>query len=195
MANFIPSKKQASDFNNGVQYIDEADSVQAETINDLVESALYSQEQADSAKELVDSVVTNAFAPPLVGMHHIQFPGEPTPAQIWAGTTWSVDTDYEGITIIGGGINFPLGATGGATTHNHIGAGLYAKLGFSTASKLMHFTAVSTEQWAVQYDRNIDITSTTPPPSFGEGIAIAGTTANSNNMPPYRVAYFWKREA
>lgn len=42
MADFVPSKKEASDFNEGVQYIDN-DIVQPSTINDLVESALYSQ--------------------------------------------------------------------------------------------------------------------------------------------------------
>ena len=54
MANFTPRKKTAEDFNNGVAYVDgvgneTGDAVQAETINGLVESALYSQEQADIA--------------------------------------------------------------------------------------------------------------------------------------------------
>lgn len=51
MASFVPSKKEASDFNNGVQYVNydpttgrSGDAVQAETINNLVESALYSQQ-------------------------------------------------------------------------------------------------------------------------------------------------------
>lgn len=58
MADFIPSKKSAQDFNNGVQYEgynpttqELGDAVQAETINNLVESALYSQNQADSAQQ------------------------------------------------------------------------------------------------------------------------------------------------
>lgn len=54
MAEFTPSKKTAQDFNNGIEYINEdvgitGDAVQAETINNLVESALYTQEQAESA--------------------------------------------------------------------------------------------------------------------------------------------------
>lgn len=50
MTEFTPSKKTAQDFNGGVEYVDgdaEAgifgDAIQAETINNLVESALYSQ--------------------------------------------------------------------------------------------------------------------------------------------------------
>ena len=45
MANFIPSKKEAKDFNNGVAYIGEdkahgiaGDAVKAETINNIIES-------------------------------------------------------------------------------------------------------------------------------------------------------------
>lgn len=54
MAEFTPSKKTAKDFNNGVEYVDgqgneTGDALQAETINNLVESALYTQEQVDNA--------------------------------------------------------------------------------------------------------------------------------------------------
>lgn len=54
MLEFTPSKKTAKDFNNGIEYIDgqgneTGDALQAETINNLVESALYTQEQVDNA--------------------------------------------------------------------------------------------------------------------------------------------------
>lgn len=58
MANFIPSKHEANEYNNGNQYVNEdkvlgieGDGLQAETINNLVESALYSQEKAEEAVE------------------------------------------------------------------------------------------------------------------------------------------------
>lgn len=57
MANFISSKKESSDFNNGVQYVN-GDIVQAETINNLVESALYSQEKAELSQTIADSALT-----------------------------------------------------------------------------------------------------------------------------------------
>lgn len=47
MAGFTPSKKYPSDFNRGVKY-KSGDAVQAKTVNDLVESALWVQELAFS---------------------------------------------------------------------------------------------------------------------------------------------------
>ena len=63
MAEFTPSKKTAQDFNNGVEYIDgqgneTGDALQAETINNLVESALYTQGQADSAKQTAQGALS-----------------------------------------------------------------------------------------------------------------------------------------
>lgn len=62
MAEFTPSKKTAQDFNDGVEYVDgqgneTGDAVQAETINNLVESALYSQQQAENAANTASSAV------------------------------------------------------------------------------------------------------------------------------------------
>lgn len=45
MVGFTPSKKYPSDFNGGVKY-KSGDAVQAKTVNDLVESALWVQELA-----------------------------------------------------------------------------------------------------------------------------------------------------
>lgn len=63
MAGFTPSKKTAQDFNDGVKYIngqgnETGDALQAETINNLVESALYTQEQADSAKQTAQGALS-----------------------------------------------------------------------------------------------------------------------------------------
>jgi len=63
MAEFTPSKKTAQDFNDGVKYIngqgnETGDALQAETINNLVESALYTQGQADSAKQTAQGALS-----------------------------------------------------------------------------------------------------------------------------------------
>lgn len=50
MANFIPSKKIASEFNNGTQYLD-GDAVQAKTVNDVIESQLWTQALATNAPD------------------------------------------------------------------------------------------------------------------------------------------------
>lgn len=65
MAEFTPSKKTAQDFNNGIEYIDgqgneTGDAVQAETMNNLVEGALYAQEQAESAVSTASDAVDTA---------------------------------------------------------------------------------------------------------------------------------------
>lgn len=54
MANFIPSKKVASDFNNGTAF-KSGDVVQAETMNNVVEGVLYSQNASDSAVNIANS--------------------------------------------------------------------------------------------------------------------------------------------
>lgn len=194
MANFIPSKHTANEYNNGVQYVNELDSVQAETVNNLVESALYTQEQAQSAKNLVNSVVVNAFAPPLVGMHHIQFYGEPTPAEIWGGTTWVIDTDYQGRTIIGSGGDYALGATGGSETHTHEAGNLYGCIKINTY-KQISIDNVASSNWTS--NRTLYTNDTLEDVSAAQTTAarVGGTTASGNNVPPYVVVNYWKRTA
>lgn len=45
MADFVPAKKTAEDFNNGNYYQNMVDSVQAETINNLIEGVLYADDK------------------------------------------------------------------------------------------------------------------------------------------------------
>lgn len=123
MANFIPSKKEASDFNSGVQYIN-GDMVQAVTINNLVESALYSQQTADTAKATAQDALDritfqfdiNTFkAMYPVGSIYVQYPLTFTPAQMAMGTSWEVATEYIGRAIYGGS-QVELGSTAGSDT-------------------------------------------------------------------------------
>ena len=48
MAQFTPSKKTINDFNDGEEYLNRIDVVQADTINNLVEGLLYAQEHGES---------------------------------------------------------------------------------------------------------------------------------------------------
>lgn len=59
MASFIPTKKVANDFNKGVAY-QAGDIVQAETINNVIECALYSEEVAAQSTIIADSALTVA---------------------------------------------------------------------------------------------------------------------------------------
>lgn len=65
MASFTPSKKTAQDFNDGVEYIDgyddkTGDVVRAESINNVIESQLWTQEQAENAVNNASGAVATA---------------------------------------------------------------------------------------------------------------------------------------
>lgn len=69
MSGFIPSPKTAQDFNNGVKYVNgdgtyTGDVINADTINNVIESQLYSQAQAGSAKSIAESVKSLATNQP-----------------------------------------------------------------------------------------------------------------------------------
>lgn len=194
MAEFVPSKKEASDFNNGVEYVN-GDGIQAETINNLVESALYTQNAAESAKDLVNSVVEGAYAPPLVGMHHIQYEGEPTPAEIWAGTTWEIDIAYGQRFIWGADTASSLGTVGGTSTHAHGSGTLMTLFSLSTAMNQLHYKLQNGGIWTADINRTVSLATVAGTFDATEGVALAGTTGSTQFMPPYKAVLFWKRTA
>lgn len=62
MAQFTPSKKTIKDFNDGEEYLNRIDVVQADTINNLVEGLLYAQKHAESdeyVKKTGDTITGN----------------------------------------------------------------------------------------------------------------------------------------
>lgn len=220
MASFTPSKKTANDFNNGNEYVNQntaqgitGDSVQAETINNLVESALWSQQEAEQAIATSENANTksdtavntaqtaldrinaaisgtnltveqaiNIFYP--IGSHYIQFNGELTPAEMFGGTTWEIDTTMQGRSIIGSGGDYTLGATGGSADavivkHRH--------------NKLIYIPTNTELGW---------LSSISAGQSGGIGVGgnpvgveEVGVDGTGKNMPPYAVVNYWKRTA
>lgn len=66
MANFTPSKKTAQDFNNGIEYVDGqgnemGDAIQAETVNNLIESQMWVQKLAET--DINNSAIANEGTP------------------------------------------------------------------------------------------------------------------------------------
>jgi len=122
---------------------------------------------------------------------YIQFPGMPTPAERWAGTTWEIDTAYQGRTLIGSGGEYAFGATGGSAdavvvshTHKNDIVGI-------SANTTGHGGFTFSNTWnKIQIEGPYDW--------YGAGTYDAGITGESGvgkNMPPHIVANYWKRTA
>lgn len=130
-------------------------------------------------------LIGNVAYKPAVGMHHIQFSGEPTPAEIWAGTTWVIDTDYQGRTLIGSGGAYTLGATGGEETHI---------LTVSEMPEHRHSLGlVSAGTFGVARLCSSSGSGENMEPS--PNTQYEGSSQPHNNMPPYTVVNYWKRTA
>lgn len=217
MANFIPSKKEAKDFNNGTQYVN-GDALQSETINNLVESALYSQQTAEGAvsfvntgiqeakniaegavtvaneaKEKVESAISNiALTAYPVGAYYISN-NSTSPASLFGGS-WT--------SITGRFLYANAGtSTGGSTSHTHT-------LSNNAAAKIRMYSgyifaeaAGDTVEWKTSgsiYRSNNDnggdseFRGTLPDP---KGAPLYGTTDATNLLPPYQTVYAWRRTA
>lgn len=187
MANFIPSKKEATDFNNGQQYVGanpslgiEGDKLQAETINNLIESQLWVQD--------------NAIGLPPIGYHYVQYANEPTPAARWSGTSWEIDTSMQGRVLVGSGGSYTLGATGGSAD--------------AVVVEHAHRTYVNGVDLNESNDDPIASYATSSDSNLPYSLRAAGTIYNwkgstnnvgedgaGKNMPPYVVVNYWKRIA
>lgn len=130
------------------------------------------------------------YIPP-IGSHHIQFNGEPTPAELYSNTTWEIDTAYQGKTLIGSGGSYVLGANGGNATH---------KLSVDELPSHVHQQRLITGQgsgvWAytnfigsVTAQSNSNIVTTAP------DTGSTGGGQSFDTMPPYIVVNYWKRTA
>lgn len=123
----------------------------------------------------------------------VQHYGEPTPAEMFAGTSWEIDTTMQGRTIIGSGGGYTLGATGGspdAVVVEHEGH-LYGANG----------------EWEDKGDASKKYLGPSNLSEFGETPRgwmghngeyypaghSTGESGVGKNMPPYMVANYWKR--
>lgn len=214
MAEFTPSKKTAEDFNNGEQYINadpaqgiNGDTLQAETINNLVESALYTQEVADSAMDIANEALDHALQTgmtlqqwldieyPVGGNRpYIQFQNCPTPAEIYPNTSWEIDTDYQGKVLVGSGGDYIFGTTGGSEKHIHSSADLSALL-LAEGNGNINFKSMLTDKYVADYRVATGGQGSSLALSYNEGVLIQGNTTPNSSMQPYIVVNFWKRTA
>ncbi len=120
---------------------------------------------------------------PVGGDPYIQYPGCPTPAERFSNTTWEIDTDMQGRTIIGSGGKYTLGTTGGEEKHT---------LTIPEMPAHTHNLQYSGEGggWAsIKTGTSTIITETSM------GITSTGESRAHNIMQPYIVVNYWKRIA
>lgn len=139
-----------------------------------------------------------AFFP--VGKHYFQFNGEPTPAALLPGTSWEIDTDYQGKTIVGSGGSYTLGATGGEETHTltvaEIPSHKHNQTGadneYGGYSSVYKSNAVGSGS---EYGILLPTGQTVSDGAYYMDTNATGGSQSHNNMPPYTVINVWKRTA
>lgn len=135
--------------------------------------------------------IGNVGYKPAVGEHYKQYLGEPTPASKWAGTTWEIDSKYQGRVEIGSGGSYELGATGGNAQHFHQAGSLYAQLSAQSSGSVA-FNYITSVTYNSRY-RFITERGEEYAAGQTDGVSVAGATANANSLPPYIVYNMWKR--
>lgn len=205
MASFIPSKHEANEYNNGVQYVGEnkalgitGDMVQATTINNLVESALYSQEVAERAEEIIKNVGLSAYP---IGAYYISN-NSTSPAELFGGAWEEIKGKflYANNGTATGGSNIHTLNIKEIPQHFH---GLYVDGNFSdntyVEGRALVFKGDNNDYHYVNWvAKNISTVaemtySTTNGISVADGSKCLGEAFST--MPEYQEVYAWRRTA
>lgn len=209
MASFIPSKKEATDFNKGVQYIS-GDVVQAITVNNLVESALYSQSEAELAHAVSDSALTAAtealdkidnvignigLSAYPVGAYYISNTST-SPASLFGGS-WTEVTGRFLYANHGGYVSASNTGQGGSAdailvNHTHYMVGSNGNSTPALASSPN--SAIASYRDSGGGSLLYELYAAPDAASRGQ-TSSAGGSGTGANMPPYQTVYAWRRTA
>ena len=134
-----------------------------------------------------------------IGSHWIQYEGEETPAARFGGT-WTVDTDYTGRVLLGSGIGYALGATGGSADAVVVKHGGHIRPGDASFDDYEFEVAPSNNSYYMpislldQYSDNrtfrVEMGN-----EVGFRTQYRGEDGTGKNIPPYKVVAVWKRTA
>lgn len=132
---------------------------------------------------------------PVGGKPYIQFFGMQTPAQRWAGTSWEIDTSYQGRTLIGSGGDYIFGSTGGSASHSHnLSGDTFAALYANGDSFDYDYYNGMGQSYTTDYQNTIpNGVSIEKVVRHNTGIQVYGGTDIVINLPPYKVVNVWKR--
>lgn len=137
---------------------------------------------------------------------YVQFPGMPTPAEKYAGTSWEIDTKYQGRVLIGSGGDYAFGSTGGEEKHAMTQEELF-RHGHKNNNALGWYPRTSEylidpELWSqvevgeYQQDPKGGAYFTDRlKPNMASDTGPTGDSQPFNIMQPYIVVNFWKRIA
>ncbi len=106
------------------------------------------------------------------------------------GGTW---TQITGRFVLAAGGGYNSGATGGAATHSH-GVGSYIGCFEMGSPYNIKYRYISSSKWQANYFTPQNSNGPTAE-GCSTGMEIIGTSATASTMPPYIVAYCWRRTA
>lgn len=106
------------------------------------------------------------------------------------GGTW---TQITGRFVLAAGGGYNVGATGGAATHSHGTGSMWAAIQFG--SYWSSYRYKTTSSWTPNYKVGGNVDAGSDSAAKADGAVIYGTTDASSTMPPYIVAYCWRRTA
>lgn len=121
-----------------------------------------------------------------------------SPASLFGGTWQQIKDTF----ILAAGDTYTAGGTGGADTHTHGTNSLYAEFALNEASGgELALDAHLKGNVSISLNRSYNIHGLwdnfgpAGRTTQGSATTIAGSLDSANNMPPYLVAYVWKRTA
>ena len=119
-----------------------------------------------------------------------------SPASLFGGTWERIQDTF----LLAAGSTYAAGATGGEATHTHDISNLIGCVAMDTGSGTFYLSTYQKNigvSWNTNRDYRISNAyyNTGSGHSNDAGIEIKGSLGNGNNMPPYLVAYVWKRTA
>lgn len=114
-----------------------------------------------------------------------------SPASLFGGT-WTQITDRF---VLAAGSTYAVNATGGAATHSH-GVGSYMAY-WAQSGGIVIYRYATGSTWAGQWYLwpGDGMTQGATSGTRSEYLTLTGTSAAANNLPPYIVAYCWRRTA
>ena len=112
------------------------------------------------------------------------------PAALFGGTWEQLKDRF----LLGAGGSYPVGGTGGSSTHEHGAGKLYATIGVGSDHGTWYAKGVRGDtNWTAS--SQLTVTGTPSSATRSGGTPVLGNTDSASVIPPYLAVYMWKRIA